>query len=278
MNLPRRLMRRSFLAIVFATMPSCVSAAQYRAVTLTSKAGARLRGDAHAMLVSLDICNQRRALRLSHRCPEDSDKWIHAVDVLVAYSFALDRLANDGKRSIGDDPAGDELSVARLTSGGDPDVGKLAKVVAALVSATEKRHTLSEGIHQADPVIQTVTQHLLGHLQQEQDQLDDLRCKIACDAGIRDEGRCPQNPPDCHAEDDQHALWFAGIGSELDRRADEINIATRDVTAYASAHAELEKDFGNVDDVELEGQIFGVLSKSVSAQRDAGASDGVASR
>ena len=240
-----------------AVLAACSPSVHDRAVVVTAQSGIRLAQDAPAMGTRSEICAQKMALHLAHQCPTDSEGWIRAVGVLVTYSRAIDRLANDGQPST----AGQDVELASLSNPRDANVERLAKLVLGLLTEHAKSEALRSAVKAANPSIQLVATDLLAHIKVEREALSTLRCRVDCDAGIgRSEDDCPDNPPECVASDDAHAIQFAAASSSLQERDDRLVRAAEDISAFARAHATLNEKMDTIPDEELRSILLHALT------------------
>jgi len=249
--------RRSALVFGIAVAVSGCAETQLKAVSATSQMGEHLADHAAEVRAIEESCFLMRALQKGTKCPADLDRWSRALDMLVAYSRQLGRAAGDAGPDIHGEVAAALDGTARwtgLSQDADKSISKVASAVTAFVSREATRAAVQKAIRDAGPSLDIVVKGLVAHIQIERRYLLQLRCSVACDAGLAmDAAQCPETKGvECKpSADEGTALAVARASLELSREDQALDAAEKAVTAFGAAHARLYKNVDHLDKEEL---------------------------
>jgi len=247
--------------------------APFKAVVATSQMGEHLADHAAEVRAIEESCFLMRALQKGSKCPAELDRWSRALDMIVAYSRQLDRAASEGGPDVHGEVAAALDGTARwtkLSQDADKNVAAVASAVTAFVSREATRAAVQSAIRAAGPSLDVVVKGLVTHIQIERRYLLQLRCAVACDAGVpMDAAMCPETKGvECKPDDDEGtALAVARTSLDLVREDQALAAAESAVTAFGAAHALLYKNVEHLDTAEL---FKSVIEDIGAAQKAAG--------
>ena len=253
------MMRTSGYALaVLLGLGAAAGCASFEAVTAASKVGTKLGDYAPQTRVSLDNCRQLRALLPEATCPKETERWSRALEMLVAYSNELGRIANPKGPSVQDSvnkvlDQGASHHWLPLTGDENKAISQFAQVVSTLLLREMTREAMQKAIREAGPQMDEVVRLLSDYFKEEQKQLGFLRHEIACRAGSPLDGRpCAASPlKPGNASSQALALWYAQLSLELDAQDSQLAVAQRAVEAFGKAHHELYVHVEHLDDKEV---------------------------
>lgn len=249
MRAPRRLILG--LAIVTA----CV---EFKAVTATSQMGEKLAEYKTQVGLFERTCALLHATGTGTECPKQasSEKWEKALDMLVAYSKQLDAAASQQAPDVQDDVnaalgAAQKAGWTSLSDDTDLNISRVATAVAAFVSREATRDALQKTIRDVGPALDAVLALLVAHLRTEQEDLDMLRCNVACASGSpRDASACPPAAA-CKPPEPGTATLLVELEQRLDDEDAALTSTIRSVTAFGKAHHDLYAHVEHLDAKEL---------------------------